>query len=106
MNWTTGDEELDEYLQSVQLGGNGWEQILEWIPYDQLSDVDYIAGGGYGNVYSATWINGPKDDWIWNGREWLPDCPKKVALKSPIHTRNVEELLMEVRWLEMFCVFE
>ncbi|RIB03790.1 hypothetical protein C2G38_2048985 [Gigaspora rosea] len=32
--------------------------VIEWIPFDRLSGVKKISKGGFGSVYSATWLDG------------------------------------------------
>ncbi|RIB10275.1 kinase-like domain-containing protein [Gigaspora rosea] len=32
--------------------------MLEWIPFDRLFDAKKIGQGGFGTVYSATWLDG------------------------------------------------
>ncbi|EXX79861.1 hypothetical protein RirG_001550 [Rhizophagus irregularis DAOM 197198w] len=33
--------------------------ILEFVPYDQFKNVEFIAEGGFSKIYKATWIDGP-----------------------------------------------
>ncbi|RIB20347.1 kinase-like domain-containing protein [Gigaspora rosea] len=32
--------------------------MIEWIPFDRLIPIEQIGKGGFGSVYSATWLNG------------------------------------------------
>jgi hypothetical protein len=56
---------LDEFIQDIQLSvHNHYEvkNILEWIPYNKLYDVKYIAEDDeFGEVYRANWID--VDNW-------------------------------------------
>ncbi|CAG8531943.1 1233_t:CDS:2, partial [Racocetra fulgida] len=29
----------------------------KFIPYEQFSDITYLAEGGFSEIYKATWIN-------------------------------------------------
>ncbi|RIB27875.1 kinase-like domain-containing protein [Gigaspora rosea] len=35
-----------------------YEEAIEWIPFDRLSEVKEIGKGGSGSVYSAFWLDG------------------------------------------------
>src|SRR5436190_20603614 len=41
--WTSGNKEIDEFIQEFQLNATCWEEILEWIPYEKFSDIEYLA---------------------------------------------------------------
>ena len=32
--WTSGNREIDEFIQKFQLNANNYLEILDWIPYD------------------------------------------------------------------------
>ena len=57
-SWTSGNDDIDKFIQHTQLSANSWYNVLEWIPYDRLYDIEFIAKGGFGNVYKAIWIDG------------------------------------------------
>ncbi|GBC24836.2 kinase-like domain-containing protein [Rhizophagus irregularis DAOM 181602=DAOM 197198] len=57
-NWTSGNNDIDKFIQDNQLSANFYGQVLEWIPYNKLYDIEYIAKGGFGKVYRAKWIDG------------------------------------------------
>ncbi|RHZ88342.1 hypothetical protein Glove_23g100 [Diversispora epigaea] len=56
--WTSGDREIDEFIQQIQLNANKYQEIIEWIPFDRLENVTYLAKGGFGTVYKAKWLDG------------------------------------------------
>ena len=35
--------------------------VFEWIPYNQFIDIKKIGRGGFAEVYSAIWEDGPLD---------------------------------------------
>uniref|UniRef100_U9V0Z5 Protein kinase domain-containing protein n=1 Tax=Rhizophagus irregularis (strain DAOM 181602 / DAOM 197198 / MUCL 43194) TaxID=747089 RepID=U9V0Z5_RHIID len=49
-NWTSGNNDIDKIFQDKQLSANFYDQVLEWIPYNKLYDIEYIAKGGFGKV--------------------------------------------------------
>ena len=62
-SWTSsGDEKLDEIIRNTQLEAKGFDShyYIEWIPYDDLKDIEKIGEGGFATVYQGKWSNGPK----------------------------------------------
>ncbi|GBB85842.1 hypothetical protein RclHR1_01230005 [Rhizophagus clarus] len=55
-NWTSENEQIDKFIQEIQLSINGYEDVIfEWIPYDQFNDIKELSN----EIYSARWKNGP-----------------------------------------------
>ena len=61
-HWTSGDSNIDELIQNSQLNANNRDQIIEWIEYTNLENVEFVAHGGFGSVYKAVWKDGPIHD--------------------------------------------
>src|SRR5437660_3386498 len=34
------------------------KECIQWIPFDEFKNIEYLAKGGFGEVHKATWING------------------------------------------------
>jgi hypothetical protein len=62
-NWTSGNEYIDKFIQESQLNARNSLEILEWIPYNRLTDIKYLAKGGFSTVYKATWLDGGISHW-------------------------------------------
>ena len=96
--WSSGNVDIDKFIQDTQLSANYYHKVLEWIPYDRFYDIEYIAKGGFGKVYRANWIDG--NIWYWDikNQNWERPYPNMfVALKSLNNTKNVTlEFLNEV----------
>ncbi|UZO14683.1 uncharacterized protein OCT59_006134 [Rhizophagus irregularis] len=66
-NISSGNSFLDDFLfnsrhsnlKLEEYSCNKAENLLEWIPYSQFTDVKEIARGGFGIIYQATWLNDP-----------------------------------------------
>ena len=60
--WTSGNETIDELIKSTQLKATEYNNFyyLQWIPYDELKDIEKIGESGFATIYHATWINGWK----------------------------------------------
>ncbi|PKK73588.1 hypothetical protein RhiirC2_740522, partial [Rhizophagus irregularis] len=50
-NWTSGNDEVNKFIQKTQLKAKEYQEILEWIEYDRFEDVEYLAKGGFGTFY-------------------------------------------------------
>src|SRR3989442_9982884 len=60
--WTSGNETLDELIKSTQLKATRYDDYyyLQWISYDDLTNIEKIGEGGFATVSKATWLNGYK----------------------------------------------
>lgn len=59
-NWckfcnSSGNEEIDMLMQKYQSGATNNQQLLEWIPYEQFTNIEYLAEGGFGKIHVAKW---------------------------------------------------
>ncbi|RGB22028.1 kinase-like domain-containing protein [Rhizophagus diaphanus] len=82
INWTSGNKDIDEFLQQSQLNAVYYKTYLEWIPFKNFKDITYITKGGFGKIYSAEWPEGCIDSWDIENQEWKKCVDIKVALKS------------------------
>ncbi|CAG8645962.1 9213_t:CDS:2 [Cetraspora pellucida] len=69
-NWTSGNEHIDKFIQDAQLDAMDKREILEWIPYEKLKHVTYVAKGGYSTIYKAIWTDGPITEWNLETQQW------------------------------------
>ena len=68
--WTSGNKEIDKFIQKFQLNVTRYEEVLEWIPYEKFSDIKYLAKGGFGTVHKAKWIDGYICYWNIDQNKW------------------------------------
>ena len=99
-SWTSsGNEKLDEIIRNTQLEAKGFDSryYIEWIPYDDLKNIEKIGKGGFATVYQSEWSNGPRFV-SYNTRYYYDNGP--VALKKLENSQNVpDEFLKEVNIL-------
>ena len=102
-NLTSGDPSIDELIQESQLNANSKYQLLEWIEYSNLKDIEHLAEGGFGSVYKAIWKDGPVkrryDVGCWDVKksEWVRQGETQVAVKKYRNGTSVSsEFLNEV----------
>ncbi|RIA94150.1 kinase-like domain-containing protein [Glomus cerebriforme] len=89
-NWTSGNDDIDKFIQHTQLSATDWFKVLEWIPYDRFHNIEYIARGGFGKVYRANWIDGFIYYWDNKSQNWKrEDQNKFIALKSLNNSKNI-----------------
>jgi hypothetical protein len=97
-NWTSGNNDVDEFIRKAQLKAKIWYQLIEWIEYDKFEDVEYLAKGGFGTTFKAIWNEGYiiRDD---KNDQLIRKGETKVALKCLHNSQDITtEFLKEVRY--------
>src|SRR3954454_7808108 len=93
--WTSGNKEIDEFIQNFQLNATRREEVLEWIPYEKFSDIEFLAKGGFGTVHKAKWIDGGYIEY-WDTK-WNRIDNKDIVLKCLNDSQNLTtDFLQEV----------
>ena len=105
-NWTSGNHDVDKFIQKMQLKAEDDTRVIEWIEYDRFENIEYLAKGGFGTTFKAIWKDGPIEKWNSVNNQWErekrywhhPNYP--VALKCLHNSQNItNEFLSEVRYL-------
>ncbi len=53
------NEEIAKILYECKLNAkHHYDNYIQWIPFDEFKNIEYLAKGGFGEVHKATWING------------------------------------------------
>ncbi|CAG8463865.1 4259_t:CDS:2 [Acaulospora colombiana] len=52
-NWTSGNEDLDNFIRDTQINANTPFDFIRWIPFENFEQLEFVARGGFGSVYSA-----------------------------------------------------
>src|SRR4051794_28996000 len=81
-NWTSGNKDIDELIQHSQHNATCYANNLEWVPFGNFQNVNYITRGGFGKIYSAEWPDGNIFHWDIENQKWYKNSNKKFALKS------------------------
>ena len=91
-------------VKSTQLKATEYDNkyYLQWIPYNDLTNIEKIGEGGFATIYKASWLNGKK----------YPDDKKRysknrtVALKTLYNSQNIsDEFLNEVYFFIFLFIF-
>ncbi|GET02629.1 kinase-like domain-containing protein [Rhizophagus clarus] len=92
-NWDSDNHDINNFIQNAQLSiHSDYEvsKVIEWIPYDRLYDIKYVAEGGFGKIYRAHWSDGYIRCWDSKKQNWRRrDQHKFVALKNLNNSKNV-----------------
>ncbi|CAG8506680.1 2967_t:CDS:2 [Acaulospora morrowiae] len=96
--WTSGVTVINAFIQEVQCTSQSACQIIEWIPYEDLTNVTFIRRGGFAKVSSAIWSKGPLLNWNENENEWVREENHMVALKELNYSSKMsKEFLAEIK---------
>ena len=79
--WTSGNDIIDNFIQKCQKLSSLPSYIMEWIPFDQFEEVEYLTKGGFGSIYIAGWTKGCIIDYDENKKEFTYNGPQVVVLK-------------------------
>ncbi len=97
-NWTSGNNDIDNLIQKCQLDAIHPSVIIEWIPYNNLQNVEYLTKGGFSKIYTAVWIDGAYDEWDSKEQQLIRLRNCIVVLKE---LENVESASQS--WFEEVC---
>ena len=86
-NWTSGNDEIDNLIQECQMKTLQPDMIPEWIPYNNLQNIEYLTRGGCSEIYTADWIDGRYKEWDSKEKQLKRFGTLKVILKK---LQNVE----------------
>uniref|UniRef100_U9T9J9 Uncharacterized protein n=1 Tax=Rhizophagus irregularis (strain DAOM 181602 / DAOM 197198 / MUCL 43194) TaxID=747089 RepID=U9T9J9_RHIID len=97
IDWTGGNKDIDKFIQDVQLSAHiGVGKALEWIPYDRLYNIKYVAKDELNKMYSANWIDGEIICWDKDNQNWKrEDQNISVILKNLDYSKNITSEFME-----------
>ncbi|GBB94417.1 hypothetical protein RclHR1_02350016 [Rhizophagus clarus] len=68
--WTSKNKYIDKFIQEAQLNAKSNYEILEWIPYNKLLNINYYDKGGFSKIYKANWLDGPIVSWNFDKQQW------------------------------------
>ncbi|KAG9300960.1 hypothetical protein G9A89_005018 [Geosiphon pyriformis] len=86
--WSSKNLEIDSLIRETQKSPKSRYELMEWIPFEQFSQIREIGKGGFGMVYSATWLNGPIMFWDHETKQFLRQDETPVALKHLFKSKN------------------
>ena len=97
-NWTSGNNDIDNLIQKCQMEALLPEMIVEWIPYNNLQNIEYLTKGGFSEIYTAEWNHGHYLEWDSKEQQLQRFGRQRVVLKK---LENVESANQS--WFEEVC---
>src|SRR6266540_5449388 len=85
LNWTSGNDFIDKFIQESQLNTQNVKQVLEWIPYNRFKNIEYFDKGGFCTIYKAIWLDSTIKCWSRDKKKWIRfniENKETVILKS------------------------
>ena len=82
-----GNEEIAKFLYKCRLNREQYyDDYIQWIPFDEFKNIEYLAKGGFGEVHEATWF-------------YCQDHKKTEVVLERIHNSNdkIIDILKEVK---------
>jgi len=84
-----GNEKMAEFLYQCKLNSKNRDRYIQWIPFNEFKNIEYLAKGDFGEIYKATWIYCyyyyKKEDVvlkrIYNSNDKISDTLKEVKKK-------------------------
>ncbi|EXX76800.1 Ipl1p [Rhizophagus irregularis DAOM 197198w] len=63
LNWSSGNNNIDNLIQKCQMEILHPQMIIEWIPFNKLQNIKCLTKDGYSDIYTADWIGGCYKEW-------------------------------------------
>ncbi|EXX52059.1 hypothetical protein RirG_256380 [Rhizophagus irregularis DAOM 197198w] len=97
-NWTSGNDIIDNLIQECQMKTIVPYLIPEWIPYNNLQNIEYLTKGGFSEIYIAGWIDGCFIEWDSKEQQLKRFGIHDVVLKRLENVENANQ-----SWIEEVC---
>jgi hypothetical protein len=104
LDWTSNNDLLDKFIKNTQYKAYNYRYYWEWIPYEKLSNIQFLPNGGQNNVFTAIWSDGPRNQWDNENMTFVRRKRCKVILKRLVYSPdNVgPEFINEVKKIIIF----
>src|SRR3984957_13365283 len=77
----SGNRVIDDFIRYTPTNLTKEKGKMEFVPYEQFKNVEFIAEGGFSKIYKATWINGR-----------VVSCDNKHKIRTPNYTVVLKKL--------------
>jgi hypothetical protein len=82
IGWTSHNSKIKEFIQKYQLEVTEADKLLEWIPYKQFMNIEFLAKGGFIKVYKAKWPRGNIHHWNSEKKQWYREKDRFVQYEK------------------------
>lgn len=100
---------MNKFIQNAQLKARNYYEVMEWIPYNRLRNIEYLAEGGFSIVYKAILLDGYIKQWDSENKQWMRffyeleeegyESAKQENIKSPLNKNEENGLFVVVKSL-------
>ncbi|GET01360.1 kinase-like domain-containing protein [Rhizophagus clarus] len=73
------------------------DKIIEWIPFNNIQNINYLTKGGFSKIYTADWTNGCFYEWDSVKQQLKRIGTHKVILKK---LENTESASLSRNWFD------
>ncbi|CAG8578589.1 9817_t:CDS:10, partial [Acaulospora morrowiae] len=96
--WTSESIDVNNCIKELQFMATEYDKVIEWIPFNRLNNIQQIGKGGFGDVFSANWIDG-KRKVLNDGKGFIQSRIQShlVALKTLTSSSNSMDFLREFK---------
>ncbi|CAG8633862.1 32625_t:CDS:1, partial [Racocetra persica] len=80
----SGNKSIDGFVKETFTapGASNRYKRLEYVPYEQFTNIKYLSKGGFSKIYKATWKEGPTTSWYSKKQRFHRHRSCTVVLKS------------------------
>ncbi|GES83766.1 kinase-like domain-containing protein [Rhizophagus clarus] len=80
----SGNKIIDDFIRKTQVNLVKKNGKMEFVPYEQFINIEFIAEGGFSKIYKATWIDGPVEDDDYKKLKIFYECSSKSGCLSGV----------------------
>ncbi|CAG8795014.1 4984_t:CDS:1, partial [Racocetra persica] len=89
----SGNQDIDNLIKATYK--NQLKFRLEWIPFNDFTDITQIGTGGFSEIYTATWTKGEITGWSSTKNEYNRRRNQTVALKILKDSQNINSAFVK-----------
>ncbi|RIA98825.1 kinase-like domain-containing protein [Glomus cerebriforme] len=86
----SGNKVIDDFIRHSQINYVKEDGKMEFVPYDQFKNIEFIAEGGFSKIFKATWIDGPKNNWSKKKQSYSREQNYAVVLKKLNNSKDIK----------------
>jgi hypothetical protein len=86
VDWTSNNDLLDKFIKNTQYKAYNYRYYWEWIPYEKLSNIQFLSNGYQKKVFTAIWSDGPRNQWDNENMTFVRRKRCKVILKRLVYS--------------------
>ncbi|CAG8757568.1 6474_t:CDS:2, partial [Acaulospora colombiana] len=89
----SGNKDIDDLIKATH--SNQLKFRLEWIPFEEFTNIKPIGEGGFSNIFIAKWEKGRIKWFNEKDKEFVRAGPETVALKILKNSQNINSMFLK-----------